>query len=54
MDHTLSVVIPASNEERTIRAILDQVLGLEIDKIHIEIVIINDCSTDYSGCRSGV
>ena len=46
MTHTLSVVIPAFNEEKTIRAILDQVLGLKIEMIRIEVIVINDCSTD--------
>jgi glycosyltransferase involved in cell wall biosynthesis len=46
MTHTLSVVIPAYNEENTIQTILEQVLGLKIGEIQIEMIIINDCSTD--------
>ena len=46
MKHTLSVIIPAYNEEKTVHLILDQVLGLQMDDIQIEIVIVNDCSTD--------
>ena len=46
MIHTLSVVIPAFNEENTIHDILDQVLGLKLEKIRLEVIIINDCSTD--------
>jgi len=46
MAHTLSVVIPAYNEENTILSILEQVLGLKIGEIQLEMIIINDCSTD--------
>ncbi len=46
MVHTLSVVIPAYNEENTILSILEQVLGLKIGEIQLEMIIINDCSTD--------
>ena len=46
MNQTLSVIIPAYNEENTIRLILDQVLELKLGGIGIEMVIINDCSTD--------
>jgi glycosyltransferase involved in cell wall biosynthesis len=44
---TLSVVIPAYNEEKTIRLILDKVCAVElIDGMKKEIVIVNDCSQD--------
>jgi len=43
---SLSVIIPAYNEERTIKLILDEVTGLEIDGIEIDIVVVNDCSKD--------
>lgn len=46
MKHTLSVIIPAYNEEKTVHLILDQVLGIEMESIQIEIIIVNDCSTD--------
>ncbi len=46
MKHTLSVVIPAYNEEKTVHLILDQILDLQIEDIQIEIVVVNDCSTD--------
>jgi glycosyltransferase involved in cell wall biosynthesis len=43
----LSVVIPAYNEERTILALLDKVLGVQlVHNIGKEIIIVNDCSTD--------
>ncbi len=43
----LSIIIPAYNEERTIEAILDKVLSVNLlENISKEIVIINDCSKD--------
>ena len=46
MKQTLSVIIPAYNEEKTIHLILDQVLNLQIEEIGIKVVVVNDCSTD--------
>ncbi len=46
MTRTLSVIIPAYNEENTIEQILDEVLKLELPSIRLELLIINDCSTD--------
>ena len=44
---TLSIIIPAYNEERTIHFILDKVLAVKlINDLQREIVIVNDCSTD--------
>lgn len=44
---TLSIVIPAYNEERTIHFILDKVLAVNlIGSIEKEIIIVNDCSKD--------
>lgn len=44
---TLSILIPAYNEAKTIHIILDKVLEVElIDEIKKEIVIVNDCSKD--------
>ena len=44
---TLSIIIPAFNEEKTIHLILDKVLAVKlIDEIQKEIIIVNDCSTD--------
>jgi glycosyltransferase involved in cell wall biosynthesis len=47
MSETLSIVIPAYNEERTIHLILDKVKKVElIGGIKKEIIITNDCSKD--------
>ncbi len=44
---TLSVIIPAYNEEKTIRLILDKILAVNlINNISKEIIIVNDCSKD--------
>ncbi len=43
----LSIIIPAFNEAKTLRLILDKIKAVELQKgISKEIVIINDCSTD--------
>jgi glycosyltransferase involved in cell wall biosynthesis len=45
--NTLSILIPAYNEARTIHIILDKVIDVElIGGIQKEIVIVNDCSKD--------
>ena len=45
--NTLSILIPAYNEERTIHLILDKVLAVNLsNNIKKEIVLVNDCSTD--------
>ncbi|MCK6692226.1 MAG: glycosyltransferase family 2 protein [Thermoanaerobaculia bacterium] len=47
MTETLSIVIPAYNEERTIHRILDKVKSVELTSgIQKEIIITNDCSKD--------
>ncbi|MEO1515884.1 MAG: glycosyltransferase family 2 protein [Bacteroidota bacterium] len=47
MKQTLSIVIPAYNEERTIHQILERVRKVDlIEGIKKEILITNDCSTD--------
>lgn len=44
---TLSIVIPAYNEERTIHLILDKVRDVDlIGAMAKEIIIVNDCSSD--------
>ena len=45
--HTLTVIIPAFNEEKTITAILDKVIAVDlINNTEKEIIIVNDCSKD--------
>lgn len=45
--NTLSILIPAYNEERTIHLILDKVLAVKLKgNIQKEIVMVNDCSSD--------
>jgi glycosyltransferase involved in cell wall biosynthesis len=47
MSQTLSIVIPAYNEERTIHHILDKVKAVQlIGGLRKEIIITNDCSKD--------
>lgn len=44
---TLSIIIPAYNEEKTIHLILDKIYTVElINDLKKEIIIVNDCSTD--------
>ena len=46
-DKTLSVIIPAYNEEATIRNILDRVLEVDlIGGVEKELIVVNDCSKD--------
>ncbi len=42
----LSIIIPAYNEEKTITAILDRVVDVQLEGIEKELVIVNDCSKD--------
>jgi dolichol-phosphate mannosyltransferase len=42
----LSIVIPAYNEARTIAALLDKVLALDLTPIQKEIIVVNDGSKD--------
>ncbi|NCB07775.1 MAG: glycosyltransferase family 2 protein [Bacteroidia bacterium] len=45
----LSVIIPVYNEEKTIEAILDRVLEVELQYgFEKEIILVNDCSSDGS------
>lgn len=44
---TLSIIIPAYNEEKTIHLILDKVRDVQlINSIEKELIIVNDCSKD--------
>jgi len=43
----LSIIIPAYNEESTIRQILEKIISVKlINNITKEIIIVNDCSSD--------
>jgi cellulose synthase/poly-beta-1,6-N-acetylglucosamine synthase-like glycosyltransferase len=44
----LSVVIPCFNEEKTLAACVRKVLEIEDDLLRLELVIVNDSSTDRS------
>lgn len=47
MPETLSIIIPAYNEGKTIHRILDKVRDVElINGMQKEVIIVNDCSTD--------
>lgn len=48
---TLSIVIPAYNEERFIGALLDQVMAVPLERLNVgrEIIVVDDCSTDATG-----
>jgi glycosyltransferase involved in cell wall biosynthesis len=46
MSKRLSVIIPTYNEHETIISVLQKVTGLEIPGIEVEIIVVNDCSTD--------
>jgi glycosyltransferase involved in cell wall biosynthesis len=49
MSWVLSVVIPVFNEEKTISAILDKVLEVNLNgEVRLEIIIVNDFSADLS------
>jgi glycosyltransferase involved in cell wall biosynthesis len=48
MAETLSIVIPAYNEERFIGALLERILALDLSSLGLEkeIIVVNDCSRD--------
>ncbi len=47
MSKTLSILIPAFNEAKTIHLILDKINSVHLsNQINKEIIIVNDCSTD--------
>jgi len=43
-----SVVVPCFNEEATLESTIKSIVALESDALHVEIVIVDDCSTDDS------
>jgi dolichol-phosphate mannosyltransferase len=44
----LSIVIPCYNEERTLEACVDSVLEIQSETLELELIIVDDCSTDAS------
>jgi dolichol-phosphate mannosyltransferase len=44
----LSIVIPSYNESRTLRACIERVLAIADETLSLEIIIVDDCSTDGS------
>jgi dolichol-phosphate hexosyltransferase len=47
----LSIVVPSFNEERTILRVLDSLLSLDIPGKQLEIIVVNDGSTDTTRAR---
>jgi glycosyltransferase involved in cell wall biosynthesis len=46
MDPLLSVIIPSFDEENTVTLVLDRVTGLELEGTRLEVVVVNDGSSD--------
>ena len=44
----LSIIIPCFNEEKTLERCLENVLGIQDAQLSLEIIIVDDCSTDSS------
>jgi dolichol-phosphate mannosyltransferase len=44
----LSIVIPCYNEERTLESCVDSVLAIQSESLELELIIVDDCSTDGS------
>ena len=44
----LSVVIPCFNERKTLRKCVEKVASIEDSELSLEIIIVDDCSTDGS------
>ena len=43
-----SIVVPCYNEERTIRRCLQRILSIQNEDLMLEIIVVDDCSTDRS------
>ncbi len=48
MSVKLSLVVPCYNEEKTLSGIVDKVLALRREDLELEIIIVDDCSSDRS------
>lgn len=44
----LSIVIPCYNEEKTLEACVDSVLAIQSETLELELIVVDDCSTDAS------
>jgi dolichol-phosphate mannosyltransferase len=44
----LSIVIPCYNEERTLEGCVDRVLEIQSETLELELIVVDDCSTDAS------
>lgn len=48
MDSLLSIIIPAYNAEETIMHTLNSILSLNIEETAMQVVVVDDCSTDQT------
>jgi len=49
MNHTLSLVVPCYNEERTIETCIEKVLDISRGQsFSLEVIVVDDASTDDS------
>lgn len=46
---TLSIIIPAYNEEQTIARILEKIEAVDLGGVGKEIIVVDDCSSDRTG-----
>ena len=42
----LSIIIPAYNEEKTIKIVIARVINVKLKEISKEIIVVDDCSKD--------
>ena len=49
MEYKISIIIPAYNAEKYIRESLDSIIRQTIGFEHLEVILVDDCSTDRSG-----
>ncbi|MBW1849197.1 MAG: glycosyltransferase, partial [Deltaproteobacteria bacterium] len=50
ISNQLSIIVPVYNEGKTIHLILEKIKNVTLlNKIHKEIIVVNDCSTDDTG-----
>ena len=47
--YLLGIIIPAFNEEKTIIELLTKVNKQNTENFSLEVIVVNDCSTDNSG-----